>query len=155
RTGVYMLQEAFRRMGLGQDPASVGFVRRALAQLPQKHYARWYIGGADELKHDAAVVDTFLHAQDRAYTVPQVLEWVERAGLVFQHWADTSFYYPQAGSDLSSESGARLAGLPERDQWAAVEMLKLECGMHVLLACRPERDAAQLMAPAPGEDWMR
>jgi SAM-dependent methyltransferase len=131
RTGVYMLQDAFRRMGIAQTPEGVVEVRRILKELPARHYAQDYIRAAAELKEDAAVVDTFLHPQDRAYTVPQLLELIEGAGLAFQNWVDNFPYWRNGGWGPDSAIAAAVDPLPPRDHWAAIEMLGLAAGMHM------------------------
>lgn len=123
RTGVYMLQDAFRRMGIKPDAVGIAFVRNTLASLPPWHFAQFYINAATELQHDAALVDTFLHPQDRPYSVPQVLALVEDNGLAFQGWFDNAVYYPDGVPWLQPEALQRLAALPDREQWAAREML--------------------------------
>lgn len=131
RTGVYMLQDAFRRMGIAQTPEGVAEVRRILKELPSRHYVQDYIGAADELKEDAAVVDTFLHPQDRAYTVPQLLDLVEGVGLVFQNWLDNFPYWRNGGWGPDSAIAAAVDPLTPSEHWAAVEMLGLAAGMHL------------------------
>ena len=130
RTGVYMLQDAFRRMAVPQTAEGVAEVRRILSELPERHYAQDYIRAAAELKHDAAIVDTFLHPQDRAYTVPQLLELVEKAGLAFQSWLDNQPYWRNGAWDPESAIAEAVDPLPPREHWAAVEMLRQEAGMH-------------------------
>jgi SAM-dependent methyltransferase len=130
RTGVYMLQDAFRRMGLEQSPEGVAQVRHILSELPPRHYAQDYIRAAAELKDDAAIVDTFLHPQDRAYTVPQLLELVEGAGLVFQNWVDNFPYWRNGAWGPDTAIAAAVDPLPPREHWAAVEMLMQTAGMH-------------------------
>jgi SAM-dependent methyltransferase len=130
RTGVYMLQDAFRRMHIAQTSQGVAQVRRILGELPKRHYARDYIDAATELNDDAAVVDTFLHPQDRAYTVPQVLELVERAGLSFQNWVDNHLYWRNALWGPDTAIAAAVDVLAPREHWAAVEMLSQLAGTH-------------------------
>jgi SAM-dependent methyltransferase len=67
RVGVYLLQDAFRRMGLTADQDSVGLVRSVLKGLPKHHYFHWYSSNAPDLTSDAGLVDTLLHAQDRLF----------------------------------------------------------------------------------------
>lgn len=135
RAGVYMLQDALRRLHVPQSAEGVAFARRLVEQLPDRHYARWYLAGAAELRHDAAFVDTFLHPQDRAYTVPQVLDFLERNALAFGGWVDNAHYYPDAAlARFSPEVRAAVAALPAREQWAVVEMLTQNLGMHMLAA---------------------
>ena len=130
RTGVYMLQDAFRRMGIAQSADGVARVRNILGELPGRHYAQDYIRAAEELKYDTAVVDTFLHPQDRAYTVPQLLELVEGAGLQFQNWVDNNLYWRNGAWGPDSAVAASVDTLPPREHWAAVEMLRQAAGVH-------------------------
>jgi SAM-dependent methyltransferase len=130
RTGVYMLQDAFRRMHIEQTSEGVAEVRRILAELPRRHYAQDYIAAATELRHDAAVVDTFLHPQDRAYTVPQILELVDKAGLAFQNWVDNHLYWRNAFWGPDTAIASAVDPLPPREHWATVEMLSQMAGLH-------------------------
>ena len=47
--------------------------------------AQPYIQLAKELDTDTRLVDTFLHPQDRAYTVPQVFDLLNSTDLEFQN----------------------------------------------------------------------
>jgi len=130
RTGVYMLQDTFRRMGIEQSPEGVAQVRRILSELPPRHYAQDYVRAAAELKDDAAIVDTFLHPQDRAFTVPQLLDLVEGAGLLFQNWVDNFPYWRNGAWAPDTAIAAAVDPLPPREHWAAVEMLMQTAGVH-------------------------
>lgn len=137
RVGVYMLQDAFRRMGLEQNPAGIAQARAVLAELPQDHCVQPYIRAAKELEHDVALVDTFLHPQDRAYTVPELLEWVEGAGLEFQNWVDSFRYWRNGIWGPDSAVARAVDHLPPREHWAAVEMLRQSAGRHTFTARHP------------------
>jgi SAM-dependent methyltransferase len=134
RVGVYMMQEAFRRIGVQPDADGVAFARRALSAMPDWHYVHWYLRLAPELEHDEALADTFLHPQDRAYTVPQLLALTEENGLHFQGWFENSVYYPEGSPWLMPELAARVASLSPRDQWIAMEMLSPASSTHYFFA---------------------
>jgi SAM-dependent methyltransferase len=134
RTGVYMLQDAFRRIGVEQTPAGVRQVRAVLRELPARHYAQDYIRASAELRHDAALVDTFLHPQDRAYTVPELFALVEGAGLVFQNWLESQPYWRNGAWGPDTAIAEAVDPLPPREHWAAVEMLGQSAGMHLFTA---------------------
>ena len=138
RIGVYMLQDAFRRMGLEQTPEDIAKVRAILGELPESHCVQPYVRAAKELEHDAALVDTFLHPQDRAYTVPQLLDWLEGVGLAFQNWVDSFRYWRNSGWGPDSAIAQAVDPLPPREHWAAVEMLRQTAGRHVFTARRPD-----------------
>lgn len=145
RTGVYIMQDVFRRLGLTQSAEDVAFARRVLEQLPPTHFARWYMEGAKELEHDAALVDTFLHPQDRAYTVPQVMELVDGAGLRFQSWIENSVYYAHGDSELAQ----KLNALPDEEHWAAFEMLSPGTGAHDFIVRRADAPARDISFAEP------
>lgn len=149
RAGVYMMQDVFRRLGVRADEEGIAFARRTLAGLPQWHFVHHYGGAASELREDAALVDTFLHPQDRAYTAPQVISLVEEGGLGFQGWLENSIYYPQGAPWLAEEAAARIAALPEREQWAVMENLKIANFAHYFFARKGETQAISFSDP----DW--
>jgi len=151
RTGVYMLQDAFRRMGIEQTPEGVELVRRIIAELPSRHYALDYIRAAPELDHSSAIVDTFLHPQDRAFTVPQVFELVEGCGLSFQNWVDNHPYWRNGAWGHDSAVADAVDPLPQRDHWAAVEMLGQTAGLHAFTVRRGGIDLVDFDAG----DWWR
>ena len=134
RTGVYMMQDVFRRLGVQADKNGIAFARRALASMPRWHFVQHYGLTGAEHRDDAAFVDTFLHPQDRAYTVPQVLELIEQNGLSFQGWFENNAYYPQGSAWLSDELCAQISALPEREQWATMEMIGLAKLNHFFIA---------------------
>jgi SAM-dependent methyltransferase len=154
RAGVYMVQDALRRLHVPQTAEGVAFGRHLLEQLPDHHYVRWYLSGATELKHDTAFVDTFLHPQDRAYTVPQLLDFLARNGLALHGWVDNAYYFPDAAlARFQPEVRDAVAALPEPEQWAVVEMLTLRMGMHVCVARPAPASSPARAADFGAADW--
>lgn len=92
RLGVYMMQEVFRLLKFEQTKADVDIVRATVNSLDPEHVLRRYMKIAYDLKHDGGIVDTFLHPQDRAYSVKEIFEFTRRAGLEFLNWADPVEY---------------------------------------------------------------
>lgn len=150
RTGVYMVQDAFRRIGIEQTADGVAEARRIIGELAKRHYAQDYIRAADELKHDTALVDTFLHPQDRAYTVPQLFDLIDQAGLGFQNWIDNAPYWRNGEWGPDSAIAAAVDPLPPREHWAAVEMLRLTAGLHM---CTVRHPAAITTVNFDEGDW--
>ena len=140
RTGVYMLQDAFRRMGIEQTAEGVAKARRILAELSGRHYVQDYIGAAEELKADAAIVDTFLHPQDRAFTIPQIFQLVGDCGLTFQNWVDNHPYWRNSLWGPDSAVAQAVDPLPESEHWAAIEMLSQSVGLHAFTVRRGDVD---------------
>jgi SAM-dependent methyltransferase len=149
RTGVHMLQALFRKLDLGPDAGGIAFARRVIAALPSWHFANFYIAGSNELDHDTGFADTFLHPQDRAFTVPQVLALIEDNGLFFQGWFENALYYLEAAPSLPADVLARLKQMALRDQWAAVELLLQWPYWHFFFA----RKQPPLTISFAADDW--
>ncbi|ORA07859.1 methyltransferase domain-containing protein [Mycobacterium arosiense] len=139
RIGVDMLESAFRDLGLSQDEASVQLVVQALAVLPPDHPVRPYLRGATDLTSEGALVDTFLHARQRSYTVEECLDLVDAAGLAFQGWLRNSPYYPHDFIAPASRFQSVINQLPDAKLWSVMERLQPANATHFFLACRPER----------------
>lgn len=142
RAPVYMFQEFFRMLGLGQQSDDVRMVKEALSFLGPRHVLRRYLELATDLHNDEGLVDTFLHARDRPFSVSECLRLVEDAGLVFGGWEENILYHPDAQMATGSALRARIEALPPRQMWQAMELFRGNIGGHWFFACRPERPAA-------------
>lgn len=127
RTGVYQMQELFRRIG---DPnqdmgAQVTEARGLLSKLPP---ANWYQRGADlfasiKTVNESELLDLFLHTQDRAYTVPQLYEFAGSAGLNLVEWsAESRVWYQPTIAFQDERIRERVLRLPRPEQEAACEL---------------------------------
>lgn len=154
RTGVYMLQRLFRMLGVGQSPADVAFAKQALGAFKSDHWVRAYIERATDLHFDAGIVDTFLHPQDRAYTVADCLALLESAGLVLQGWLDNAFYYPEWQMARDHPLFERLSRLPEPQLWQAMELFHGKISTHSFFACHRTRNPASYRIDFERRDFM-
>ncbi len=113
-----------------------------MAALPADHPVHTYLQGARDLLSDGALVDTFLHARQRSYTVGECLDLVGSAGLAFQGWLRNSPYYPHdAFVAPAGPFQAVLNQLPDATLWSVMERLQPANATHFFVACRPERPA--------------
>lgn len=140
RIGVEMMQGLFREMELSQDVSSIPVMRQALAMLPEDHPVRSYEAIAPDLQYDAGLVDTFLNARDRSYTITECIDLVRNSGLVFQ---DLFFKAPYSSPPVPENAFmASVAALKEEQQWAVMERMNFRNACHFFTACRPERDCS-------------
>jgi SAM-dependent methyltransferase len=144
RSGVYLLQDAFRRLGLAPDQTSIELVRTVLNSLPKHHYFHWYSSNAPDLASEAGLVDTLLHVQDRAYSVPQILQLIDDCALRFQGWEDNYHYFPEGNIRPGTPLWHKIKSIPDRQQWAVLENLTLSIGRHAFIAHRPERNGCEV-----------
>jgi SAM-dependent methyltransferase len=139
RIGVEILESVFRDLGLSQDEVSVQLVKDAIAMLPVDHPAHLYVEAAEDLGSDGGIVDTFLHARQRSYTVAECLDIVNAAGLAFQGWFHKTPYYPHDAFPPTSGFSSVLSQLPEAELWSVMERVQTMNATHYFIACRPER----------------
>ncbi|MBI3440261.1 MAG: class I SAM-dependent methyltransferase [Proteobacteria bacterium] len=86
RTGVYMIQKLMHLVnGDEENPRKkINNTKKMLEMLPPHH---WFIvsqslgWGYPDLKNNAGIYDLFLHSQDRAFTILEIHDWLERCGL--------------------------------------------------------------------------
>ena len=136
RTGVYLVQDILRRLGAGPDAEGLGMARELLKFVPSYHYLFEPTGKLpNDLAEDAGIVDMLLHPQDRAYSVPEIMDFVAAAGLIFFGWNDNADYC--ADRFLSGEMLEKVLALPAAEQWAIVENLALLNSRHDFFVRKP------------------
>jgi hypothetical protein len=134
-----MLQKMFQLLTLGQTEKDLTIVKETLATVPKHHAVLGYLNRARDTKYDAGLVDTFLHAQDTAYTVSGCLELVARAGLNFMGWWDNLLYYPEGQLNLKTGLYREITALPDALVWQFMELFNGTLGQHCFCVCRLER----------------
>jgi SAM-dependent methyltransferase len=154
RVGVHMLQEAFRVLGVQQDAAGVEMVKHTLDHvLPAKHHIVSYRD--PDRGFDAGLIDTYLHARERAYTVPDVLQLVSEGGGKFQGWLDNLDHSISLWIQNPDDPLRRLVEtLPVVDQWRVVELLGQSLARVFPLVCHPERPETDYTLDFAGDAWL-
>jgi SAM-dependent methyltransferase len=155
RIGVTLLQGLFRELGLGRRASDVAIVRDTLDRLPPGHPVHTYLQGAPDLGWDAGLVDTFLHARDRTFTVDECLALVAGAGLRFQGWVENGAYHPEGQIPEESRLFQRLARLGGPSLWRSMEAVNGGIAMHVFLACRPDHPLASYRVDFSGPSLLQ
>jgi SAM-dependent methyltransferase len=149
RTGVYQMQELMRRVnkGVTDTHEKVENTKAMLACLPPTN---WFKRGEDLVSDharmgDAGIYDLLLHEQDRAYTVLETYDFVERAGLHLIDYCrgiDRILLSP-ATYVRDAELRATIARLPLRKQRAVAELLSgSHTKQHVYAAPAPDTVAS-------------
>lgn len=122
RTGVYMMQDYCRRLGVGATQQEIDDLTLVLRRLPQYHPLLLMMRGAREGLDANALVDAVLNPRDRTYSVPQLFDFVESNDLKFARWYWQAPYLPQCGAISGTPHAAMLAALSERDQYTEMEL---------------------------------
>jgi SAM-dependent methyltransferase len=140
RAGVYMMQEYCRTLDVGTSAKEIGDLISVLQMLPQHHPVLAAQGGSREFMNSDALADALLNPRDRAYSVPRLFEFLERSEMVLGRWYWQAAYLPQCGSIARTPHADRLAALPERNQYAAMELLRGLMSNHSFVAYRNDYD---------------
>ena len=122
RTGVYMLQEYCRRLGIGTSRQEINDLTATLKALPQFHPLLMMMRGSREALDADALTDALLNPRDRTYSVSQLLDFIESNDLMLQCWYWQAPYLPHCGAIATTPHASRLAALPEREQYMEMEL---------------------------------
>lgn len=148
RIGVYHMQNMLRLAGADAPiEERIGHARELLASLPASNWYRMAGDLYNDRDTDAGIVDSLLHPQDRAYTVPQLYEWLhDRAGysLTFSDVHRGRFPY-QPALTLGMDANAlrdRLSAMRTREREALSELLIGDLTRHNLYLTREGATAA-------------
>jgi SAM-dependent methyltransferase len=155
RTGVYMLQDFCRRLGIEATEDGIRELVTTLGALPSGHPLATLLREAPDFRNEAALADALLHPQDRAYSVPELFGFLERCGLRFGRWVKQAPYSPQCGLMARLPQTARLAQLSLIDQHAAAELFRGTISRHSVVAYRHEDPSAAHELSFSGDAWPR
>ena len=153
RTGIYMIQEYCRILGVRASEDDLRGLGAALEALPGDHPISGVLRKAKDFRRPEAMADALLHPQDRAYTVPELYDWLDRCGMSFGRWVEQAPYSAQCGLVARSPHAARLASLPSRLQHAAVELFRGTMVSHSFIAYRDDRPDASQPITFAGDRW--
>jgi SAM-dependent methyltransferase len=152
RAGIYMLQEFCRRVGVQADDAGLRDLIAALTALPRGHPLETLLREAPDFRQEAALADALLHPQDRAYSVPQLFEFLDRGRLAFGRWLMQAPYLPHCGVLAKIPQADRMAQLSMAEQYAAVELFRGTMIRHSVVAYRDDSPAAPVSFD--GDAWL-
>ena len=154
RTGIYMLQEFCRWLGITATDDGIRDLITALKSLPPGHPLETLLREAPDFRHEAALADALLHPQDRSYSVLQLFEFLANGGLEFGRWLRQAAYSSQCGIMARLPQAERLSQLTPRERYAAVELFRGTMVTHSVVAYRDDTAKTQTISFS-GEEWPR
>jgi SAM-dependent methyltransferase len=153
RTGVYMLQDFCRRTGIHATDLNIRDLITALGLMPPGHPLSNLLREASEFRHEAALADALLHPQDRAYSVPQLFDFIESAGLTFGRWIKQAPYSIHCGVVAQIPQASRIAQLSQAEQYAAVELFRGTMARHSVAVYRSDGPSDPQPISFAGDTW--
>jgi SAM-dependent methyltransferase len=139
RAGIYIMQEYCRLLGISSSDKDLKELGDTLSALPSSHPIANAMRAGLDFSHPDALADALLHPLDRAYSVPQLYDWLERCGMSFGRWVEQAPYLAGCGMIAKTPHAVRLAALPAPLQHAAVELFRGTMVKHKLIAYRDDR----------------
>ena len=151
RTGIYMMQEFCRRLGIHAVDMEMSDLIETLRELPPGHPLEYLLREAPDFQDAAELADALLHPRDRAYSVPEVIDFIEKAGLAFGRWIRQAPYIPHCGVIAHSP---RLSGWTASpgEQYAAVELFRGTMVRHSLVVYLNNTPLQSVSFD--GDDWL-
>ena len=153
RAGVYLLQDYCRRLGIGGTMPEIRDLAATLKALPTDHPLAPLLRNSPDFADRDGLADALLHPRDRSYSVPQLLDFLGRAGLAFGRWVRQAPYLPWCGALSSTPHQSRLVGLTAEAQYAAIELFRGTMVRHGVVAYRKDRAAQGSPVDFDGEAW--
>lgn len=154
RTGIYMMQEFCRQLGIAATDEGIHELILALQLLPPAHPLQSLLREAPDFCNPDALADALLHPQDRAYSVPQLFEFLENGGMTFGRWINQAVYEPTCGVMEKIPQASRLAAVSKAGQYAAAELFRGTMLTHSVVAYRNDRPGGSSRPDFSSEDCL-
>jgi SAM-dependent methyltransferase len=154
RAGIYMMQDYCRLLRIGVADAELRELGETVQALPVDHPIAGVVKRAKDFVRPDALADALLNPQDRAYSVPELYDWLERCGLEFGRWHEQAPYLPQGGAIGRAPHASRLAALPPHAQHTALELLRGTMDRHSFVAYRDDREREAQPINFAGDAWL-
>ena len=155
RTGIYMLQEFCRRIGIHANDEEIRDLIAALTALPPGHPLENLLRESPDFRQEAALADALLNPQDRSYSVPQLFAFIEKAGLTFGRWLKQAPYSAQCGVVAKIPQASRLKELSMAEQYADVELFRGTMVRHSMIAYRDDSPGGPQRVSFADDAWLR
>jgi len=151
RAGVYQIQDLMRIVNRNAPgpQESLANTKSILACLPSTNWWTKSEGLFHDVKSmaDAEIYDLFLHSQDRAYTVPELYDWIERRFKLHIQISRMEFgKFPYSPESYIRDPAllAIVKALPLREQQAVAELMAGNMNRHCFYATQSKDAAAKL-----------
>lgn len=153
RAGIAMLQAYARKLGISPAEQEIEDLIAVLKELPLGHPMDHLLRQSPDFRHPGALADALLNPRECAYTVPEVFEYLARGGMRFGRWYRQAPYLPQCGILAKTPHADRLANLPPREQYAAVELFRGTITRHSFTAYRDDDPGEGASVHFDGTTW--
>jgi hypothetical protein len=96
-----------------------------------------------------------LHPQDRAYSVSQLFDFIEKAQLTFGRWVKQAPYISRCGVMAQIPQALQMAHLPLEEQYAAAELFRGTMVRHSVIVYRNDGPGNTHPISFAKDSWLR
>lgn len=154
RAGIYMLQEFCRRVGFHAVEGDIQDLIEVIRSLPSGHPLQSLLAHVPDFRNEAAIADALLHPRDRAFSVPQLFDFVTNSGLTFGRWVRQAPYSIHCGSAAKIPQANRIKRLTLPEQYAAIELFRGTMVRHSFTAYRSDSEDLNRPVAFTGDAWL-
>jgi SAM-dependent methyltransferase len=155
RAGIYMLQEFCRRIGIRATDEGIRDLIAALRMLPEGHPLESLLRHAPDFRQETALADALLHPQDRAYSVPQFFDFIQRGRMKFGRWIKQAPYSPSCGVMAHIPHAPEPTKLPLAEQYAIAELFRGTMVRHSAIVYRDDQSPDAPPIDFAGNAWLQ
>jgi len=144
RFGIYQVQDLMKLINRGEEDIKeqIGNTKTILSSLPETN---WFKRGEElAVDHrengDIGIFDLFLHSQDRAYSIPELHQWLDSCGVNFTGFVFENVRYEPAQYIDDKSLLKKISSMPEAEQHAIAELLSGAITKHTFY-CSPTKTA--------------
>ncbi len=145
RSGVYPLQEAFSTLLQGSPRDRLRMAKKIYAKLPEGHPFKRNPHLVDHNESDAGFFDLLLHSQDRPFSIRELMQCFEAAGLAVTGLPQSYVYDPKP---LLPDPRV-LVGLDDLTRMELAEKLRGTIKVHIAYAVVKGHETGRLAKPTP------
>jgi SAM-dependent methyltransferase len=140
RAGIYWIQEFCRQLNVSHADQDIIQLAETLTALPPHNPLAHLLANAPDFQRKDALADALLNPHDRAYSVPELFEYVERNGLKFGRWIRQAPYLPHCGAIAHTPLASRMMRQPAQMQYQLMELFRGNMLRHTFTAYKKEID---------------
>jgi hypothetical protein len=143
-----------RAISVGGTATDLRDLAASLKALSPDHPIAPLLRNSPDFADRAGLADALLHSQGRSYSVPQLLDFLDRAGLAFGRWVRQAPYLPWCGALAATPHQSRLIALTAEAQYAAIEIFRGTMVRHSVVVYRKQRPVRVAPVDFDGEAWL-
>lgn len=154
RTGIYMIQEFCRMLDIQANEEGIRDLIRSLKALPPGHPLETLIRNSPDFQYEAALADALLNPQDRAYSVPELFEFINKGEMKFGRWIKQAPYSSRCGVIAQLPQAEDLQKLSPEEQYTVAELFRGTMVRHSLIAYRSDFSGGTDSVNFDNDSWL-